>query len=63
MSIGGSVRIEVTERETPVFDGTVGTYERLHGRIFGELDPAHRLNADIVNIDRAPRNGSGNVEY
>ena len=67
MSIGGSVRIEVTERETPVFGGTafdaVGTYERLHGRIFGELDPAHRLNADIVNIDRAPRNGSGNVEY
>jgi hypothetical protein len=67
MSIGGSVRIEVTERETPVFGGTafgaVGTYERLHGRIFGELDPTHRLNADIVNIDKAARNRSGNVEY
>ena len=67
MSIGGSVRIEVTERETPVFGGTafgaVGTYERLHGRIFGDLDPTHRLNADIVNIDKAARNRSGNVEY
>jgi hypothetical protein len=67
MSIGDSVWIEVTERETPVFGGTafgaVGTYERLHGRIFGELDPTHRLNADIVNIDRAARNGSGKVEY
>ena len=67
MSIGASVRIEVTERETPVFGGAafgaVGPYERLHGRILGELDPAHRLNADIVNIDRAARNGSGNVEY
>ena len=67
MSSGGSVRIEVTERETPVFDGAefgdVGTYERLHGRIFGELDPTHRLNAGIVNLDRAARNANGNVEY
>jgi hypothetical protein len=67
MSIGGSVRIEVTERETPVFDGTafgdVGPYERLHGTVFGELDPTHRLNAGIVNLDRAARNQSGNVEY
>jgi hypothetical protein len=68
MGTGGGVqRIEVTERETPVFGGTefgaVGPYERLHGRIFGELDPTHRLNADVVNIDRAPRNRSGNVEY
>ena len=65
MSIGGSVRIEVTERETPVFDGTafsaVGAYERLHGRIFGELDPTHHLNAGIVDLDKAKRNENGNV--
>jgi hypothetical protein len=41
----------------------VGTYERLHGRVFGELDPTHRLNAGIVNLDRAARNAHGNVEY
>jgi Alpha/beta hydrolase domain len=67
MGIGGSVRIEVTEREMPVFDGAafgaVGTYERLHGRIFGELDPTHHLNAGIVSLDRAARNANGNVEY
>ncbi len=67
MSNGGSVRIEVSERETPVFEGTafgaVGTYERLHGRIFGELDPTQKLNAGIVNLDRAARNDRGNVEY
>ena len=67
MSNGGSVRIEVSERETPVFGGTafgaVGTYERLHGRIFGELDPTQKLNAGIVNLDRAARNDRGNVEY
>jgi hypothetical protein len=63
----GDLQIEVTERGTPVFGGTefaaVGPYERLHGTVFGELDPAHPLNAGIVNLDRAPRNARGNVEY
>jgi hypothetical protein len=67
MGIGGVRRIEVTERENPVFGGTefgaVGPYERLHGTIFGELDPAHPLNVGIVNLDRAARNTQGNVEY
>ncbi len=60
MSGGGVRRIEVTERESPVFGGTefgaVGPYERLHGTVFGELDPRHPLNAGIVNLDRAARN-------
>jgi hypothetical protein len=52
MGIGGGVqRIEMTERETPVFNGTkfgaVGPYERLHGTVFGELDLTHRLNAGL----------------
>ena len=67
MSSGGVLRIEVTERESPVFGGTefgaVGPYERLHGTVFGELDPTHPLNAGIVNLDRAARNAQGNVEY
>jgi hypothetical protein len=49
----------VTEHESPVFGGTefgaVGSYERLHGTVFGELDPRHPLNAGIVNLDRAVR--------
>lgn len=67
MSSGGVQRIEMTERESPVFGGTefgaVGPYERLHGTVFGELDPAHKLNAGIVNLDRAARNAQGNVQY
>ena len=68
MSVGSGVQwIEVTERETPVFGGAefgaVGSYERLHGTIFSELDPAHPLNAGIVNLDRAGRNARGYVEY
>ena len=67
MGAGGVLRIEVTERERPVFGGTefgaVGHYERLHGTISGELDPTHPLNVGIVNLDRAARNAHGNVEY
>jgi Alpha/beta hydrolase domain len=68
MSDGGGVRhIEIIERETSVFDGAefgvVGAYERLHGIAHCELDPTHRLNAGIVNLDVAPRNARGNVEY
>ena len=68
MSAGGGVqRIEITKRESPVFGGAefagVGNYERLHGTMFGELDPTHRLNASIVNLDKAARNPRGHVEY
>jgi Alpha/beta hydrolase domain len=64
---GGIRRIEITERESPVFGGAefggVGAYERLHGIAYGELDPTHKLNAGIVNLDKAPRNTRGHVEY
>ena len=64
---GSVLRVEITERLAPVFDGrvfgSVGTYECLNGTIHGELDPAHPLNATIVNLDKAPRNAAGRVEY
>ena len=64
---GGVQRIEIVERETPVFGGAefgaVGSYERLHGMAHCELDPVHVLNAGIVNLDKAPRNARGYVEY
>jgi hypothetical protein len=64
---GGVVRIEIKERLAPVFDGTafakVGTYECLSGTVHGELDVSDPLNSAIVNLDKAPRNASGRVEY
>ena len=67
MGVGGVQRIEVSERERPVFSGAefgaFGPYDRLHGTIFGELNPTHPLNVGIVNLDRAARNAHGNVEY
>ena len=64
---GSVLRIEILERLSPVFDGRifgpVGTYECVSGTIHGELDPSHPLNAPIVNLDKAPRNAAGRVEY
>ena len=38
-------------------------YEQLTGRVWGELDPRDPHNALITDIERAPRNDKGNVEY
>jgi hypothetical protein len=43
--------------------GTAGGYLRIMGTACGELDPQHPLNAVIVNLDKAPRNERGLVEY
>ena len=43
--------------------GSVGAYEMISGRLFGELDPADPHNRVIVDIDKAPRNAKGRVEY
>ena len=41
----------------------VGPYERLDGTVYMEVDPEDPLNAVIVNLDRAPRNARGLVEF
>ncbi len=59
-------RIEINRQEPFAAGqtfGSVGAYERVIGRFHGELDPAQPLNADIVDIDKAPRNARGMVEY
>ncbi|MEN9662462.1 MAG: hypothetical protein RL324_1411 [Verrucomicrobiota bacterium] len=38
-------------------------YEVLQGRAFGELDPRDRRNAIITDLNLAPRNARGLVEY
>src|ERR1700752_5231997 len=40
-----------------------GPYENLVGIVYGEVDPKNRLNKVIVNLDKAPRNKRGRVEY
>lgn len=60
------VRIEILSRQT-AFNGrrfgTVGQYEKIIGRAYGEVDPADRRNALMQDILLAPRNARGMVEY
>src|SRR5687768_12799706 len=60
-------RLEITRVESPAFGGVsfdrVGHYERLIGRAYGEVDPAHARNAGIQDVELAPRNARGLVEY
>ena len=43
--------------------GDVGPYQRLDGTAYMEVDPRDPLNAVIVNLDKAPRNAKGLVEF
>jgi Alpha/beta hydrolase domain len=43
--------------------GDVGPYERLAGRILFAIDPNDPANRMIVDLDHAPRNAVGLVEY
>ncbi|MEQ1774266.1 MAG: alpha/beta hydrolase domain-containing protein [Burkholderiales bacterium] len=43
--------------------GNAGAYERVRGTFKGELDPADARNKVIVNLDKAPRNAAGRIEY
>ena len=60
------VRI-VVDRTTPYADGKTfgeaGAFERLEGTVYMEVDPEDPLNAVVVNLDRAPRNANGFVEF
>jgi hypothetical protein len=60
-------RIQITTTESPTFAGasfgSVGQFEKLTGTAYGEVDPHHPLNAIIQDIDLAPRNARGMVEY
>jgi hypothetical protein len=59
-------RIEITVRE-PLAGGlefgAAGSYEKLRGKAYFEVDPADRRNSAVFDIDKAPRNASGKVEF
>jgi hypothetical protein len=55
------VKLVVEHREPFANHGV--PYEKLTGRFYGELDVTHPLNAIITDIEHAPRNARGLVEY
>ena len=68
----GSAPAQITHVDLPVVEspalegesfGEAGRYERLRGLVTGEVDPNDPRHRHIVNLDRAPRNERGRVEY
>lgn len=61
------IEIDPERSESPTFEGrsfgSVGQYEKLRGTAYGELDPTDPRNAVITDIELAPVNERGMVEY
>ena len=60
------VRIEVDSRETVLNGrsfGLAGPYEKISGKVYFAVDPKNSANRIITDIDLAPRNGEGEVEF
>jgi hypothetical protein len=60
-------RIVIDSVVSPAFNGAsfgaAGQYETISGRAFGELDPGDARNRIITDLQLAPRNPRGRVEY
>ena len=57
-------RIEILKVEpAPAPAGAAGQYQKITGKAHGQLDPSDPKNALITDIQFAPRNASGKVEY
>lgn len=63
---GEVVRVEIGESR-PFADGAAfgeaGAYDRVTGRLYFEVDPAHTANRRIVDLTLAPRTASGRVAF
>ena len=60
------VRIEVQSRSDLVGGqsfGAAGPFEKISGKIFFAVDPALPANRIVTDLDKAPRNAAGKVEF
>jgi hypothetical protein len=55
--------VKLTVEQRQPFASAKKPYEKVTGRFFGELDPKLPQNAVITDLDLAPRNARGMVEY
>ena len=59
--------LQIVRLESPTFGGmtfgSVGAYEKITARAFGEVDPMLAANSLMTDIQFAPRNARGMVEY
>ncbi len=62
----GVVRVEIQSRADVLGGrefGAAGAYEKLVGKVHFAVDPANPINQIIADIDKAPRNSEGKVEF
>src|SRR6266853_215388 len=59
-------RVEITSRQDVLNGkafGAVGAYEKLAGKVYFAVDPNNPHNKIIADIEKAPRNAQGKVEF
>jgi hypothetical protein len=60
------MRVEITSR-TDIDNGkpfgAAGAYEKITGRVYFAVDPVNLHNRQIVDLNKAPRNTKGEVEF
>jgi len=60
------VRVEITSRtdiQAAKPFGPAGAYERIIGRVYFKVKPENLHNQQIVDLDKAPRDAQGEVEF
>jgi alpha/beta hydrolase family protein len=65
-SAAAVTRLEIAERQPHAGGrvyGSVGGYERLRGRVHFAVSPKAAANRHVVDLELAPRNGQGQVEF
>ncbi|RPI57223.1 MAG: hypothetical protein EHM55_02580 [Acidobacteria bacterium] len=63
LGVGSVAHANVVRLEIVTVEPAGPAHERVSGKAYGELDPADPKNAVITDIDLAPRNERGKVEY
>src|ERR1700688_3070994 len=59
-------KVEITSKQDVLGGkafGTVGAYEKLTGKVYFAIDPNNPRNKIIADLDKAPRNAQGKVEF
>ena len=59
-------RVEITSRVDVLGGkafGSVGAYEKLYGTVYFAVDPNNEHNKIIADLDKAPKNSEGKVEF
>ena len=66
VALAGVARVQISSRADVTSPGSAPTaiaYEKLVGTVYYALDPADPHNRAIIDLDKAPRNANGRVEF